>query len=147
MDIVNWLALQFSGKKNNGSEIARNEEEFSGLNFTSAIQAHKTWRQCFVNAINNNRTERLDSAEAGRSDCCALGQWIIGAGNQAYGHLAEYRELMRVHAKFHIVASAVLKAYNEGKRDEAFRILQGDFQRLSDQVQLELTRLFAKAKK
>jgi hypothetical protein len=39
----------------------------------------------------------------------------------------------------------VLIAHHAGTRDEAARLLNGDFERLSEQVQLSLTRLFSAA--
>lgn len=146
MGILNWLTLQRAGKTGAELELGEDEGEFSGLDLESAIEVHRAWRRRLYDALQDTGTERLGSAEAGRGDLCALGRWLVGAGGQTYGHLAEHGELMRAHAKFHIAASAVLIAHNNGKRGEAFRILNDDFQRLSDQVQLELARLFVRAK-
>ena len=143
--ILNWLTLQRAGETHVELDIAPEEAEFSGLDLKSALEAHRAWRQRLVSALADTSTEQLVAGEAGRSDHCTLGQWLTGPGGETYGHLAEYRALLRAHAKFHIAASAVLIAHHAGNREEAFRILSEDFQRRSDQ--LDLARLFAQAKR
>jgi hypothetical protein len=59
---------------------------------------------------------------------------------------AEYNELVKSHAKFHLCASAVLIAYKEGHRDKGLRILNDNLEHLSHQVRQDMSRLFTKAK-
>ncbi len=115
------------------------------LTLEAVIEAHRAWRQQLADTLNRSPVEPLEIAAAGRSDRCVPGRWIVGPGQHAYGHRAEYQELIRAHAKFHLIASAVLIAHHAGTRDEAARLLNGDFERLSEQVQLSLTRLFSAA--
>ncbi|MEE4377659.1 MAG: CZB domain-containing protein [Candidatus Competibacteraceae bacterium] len=146
MGLFNWLKQKRAGKENVALEISKDEEELSGLNLKSAIEAHMAWRQRLTKVLDGTSTEHLEAAEIGRSDLCVLGKWINSTGEQSYGRLEEYRNLMKTHSHFHETAASVLMTHNSGKSEQASRLLDGDFKRLSEQVQLALVGLFVKAK-
>lgn len=120
------------------------EAACAGLHFSQAIEAHHAWKQRVLDTLSGDGCELLDAAEARRSDRCILGQWINGQARQQYHHLPEYAAVVRAHTKFHLAASAALVASHAENHEEVGRILD-DVQCLSDQCQLELRRLFAKA--
>ncbi|NJN45259.1 MAG: hypothetical protein HC808_00755 [Candidatus Competibacteraceae bacterium] len=146
MGLLNWLKQRRAGKEDVALEVNKDEEELAGLNLKSAVEAHMAWRQRLTKVIDGTSKEHLEATEIGRSDLCVLGKWINSTGDQTYGNLDEYRKLLKTHSDFHMAAASVLMTHNAGKRADASRLLDGDFQRLSDQVQLSLVSLFVKAK-
>jgi len=135
--------LKYSG---NDGQRYREEDELSGLNLNSALEAHRAWQHHLHKMIVGDNIEQADAGDVSRSDLCTLGQWLYGHDSQSYRLFAEYNELVKSHAKFHLCASAVLMAYREENRDEGLRILNDNLERLSHQVQQDMSRLFTKAK-
>ena len=143
--MFSWLKTRLKDSGNDGQRY-RDDEELSGLNLNSALDAHRAWQHHLHKMVVGDDMEQADAGAVGRSDLCTLGQWLYGHDSQSYRLFAEYNELVKSHAKFHLCASAVLIAYREGNRDEGLRILNDNLERLSHQVRQDISRLFTKAK-
>jgi len=82
-----------------------------------AIAAHETWEIQLERAIRSGSGEfQVDVVR--RDDCCALGRWLHGEGQQTIeaSALALVRDL---HAGFHLEAADVLQLAVSGRRSEA----------------------------
>ncbi len=76
------------------------------LNFNNMVMAHFRWKEKLKSAI--EKQEPIDIHTAGRDDQCELGKWIYGEGKQ-YARLAEYKDLVEKHAKFHALIPPVIE--------------------------------------
>ncbi|GAA4418642.1 methyl-accepting chemotaxis protein [Acidovorax lacteus] len=112
-----------------------------GINLDSAIEAHAQWRAKLRQAA--QRHEQLDADTIGRDDCCALGQWLHGAGQSRYGRRPAFVALVERHQEFHRCAGQVAQLINRGAYQEAQDALLGNtaFSRASSEVGAAIVRL------
>ena len=68
------------------------------------------------------------------------------AWQKLYSKMPEYVALCEIHADFHICADGILADHNNGNANVAVNKLGGEFKDLSNQIQLELVRLFTSAR-
>jgi len=101
---------------------ARSTPLADDLDFKGAISAHSKWKTTLRNAA--LKSESLDAAQIRRDDCCVLGQWLHGAGQQRWGHLPNFKALVGHHKTFHQEASTVAEAVNAGHKDQALGLLE-----------------------
>ncbi len=94
------------------------------LDFDAAIKAHQQWRIKLRNAI--LKDEKLDVATIRRDDCCAVGQWIYGAGGRQWGNLPLFSTLVDQHKTFHLECGKVAELVNAGQKEEANALLMGE---------------------
>ncbi|MEZ5582052.1 MAG: hypothetical protein R3F37_04060 [Candidatus Competibacteraceae bacterium] len=62
MGLFNWLKQKRAGKENFALEIGKDEEELSGLNLKSAIEAHMAWRQRLIKTIDGSTSVSITSS-------------------------------------------------------------------------------------
>lgn len=124
-------------------EIDPEEDLFEGLYLGQAMQSHLAWKKRLKSIIANAEQDDVDIVQVAADDLCALGQWLYGPARARYGRLPEYARLRKVHAEFHLTAGQVLLNSRNGRPEDAADLLRGAFSALSDQVQLELVRLYA----
>jgi len=127
-------------------ELGPEEEQLSGLNLQEVLGAHMAWKQKLTSTLNGTSTERYEVATVSQDTLCVLGKWLYGPGKKLYSHLPEYEALRKIHAEFHLCAGEVLVEFKNGHHSEASGILNGKFRDASNQIQLELVRLFTSAK-
>ncbi len=121
--------------------------EVGGLNFAAAIRAHQAWKGRLSAMVAGTSEEKLDFRIICRDDKCILGQWIHGAGHEAFGHHPVFRDVWLAHREFHEIAGSVVEAVDSGDTDAARRILRGDYLRVSVRVQGLLAELFINVNK
>jgi hypothetical protein len=121
--------------------------EVGGLNFAAAIRAHQAWKGRLLARVAGTSEEKLDYRIICRDDKCILGQWIHGAGHDAFGHHAVFHDVWLAHKEFHKIAGSVVEAMDSGQTDVARRLLRGDYLRVSVRVQGLLAELFINVKK
>jgi hypothetical protein len=117
--------------------------EVGGLNFMTAIDAHMKWKTRLENYINGTSDEDLKVEVISCDDKCPLGQWIYGQGGQSYGTIQSFGDMKAMHAHFHTCAGHVLATAQQGRKDEALRMLDhGDYVRASERVKMQLAKLY-----
>ena len=106
-----------------------------GLDFATAIQAHRNWKTRLAAYVANESDEKLDSRVICRDDQCALGKWINGPGADEFGHLPSFGELKVFHGQFHLVAGRIVQLHDDKRTQEAEDLLRhGDYSRYSVRV-------------
>ncbi len=117
--------------------------EVGGLNFMTAIDAHMKWKTRLENYINGTSGEDLKVEVVSCDDKCPLGQWIYGSGGANFDTIQSFGDMKAMHAHFHTCAGHVLATAQQGKKDEALRMLDhGDYVRASERVKMQLARLY-----
>jgi hypothetical protein len=144
MKALDWLRRKLAGEDVQ-LYFREGEEEFSGLNMKQAIDAHMAWRRRLEAAVQGTSRETLAVSDVAADHLCTLGKWIHGTAKAKYGQLPEYRELNQSHAAFHLLAGEVLKEHRRGNREMALRLLRVGLRETSEQVQLNIIRLYARA--
>jgi len=105
-----------------------------GIDLDSAIKAHADWRSKLRHAATQG--EQVDADTICRDDQCALGKWLHGRGQSQYGGKPAFVELVSAHRGFHEEAGKVAQMINQGRREDAEKMLESDtsFARASQQV-------------
>lgn len=148
MSILTWLKQAGSSVTKTGlidtdsMTFAKGEEQFHGLDMKGALDAHMQWVRRLEGKISGENREQLDVATVA-SDCnCALGEWLHSTAKQQFGETADYQELRRVHADFHLKAGEILNNVLNGDQDKAKSNLK-EVRYQSGNVQLSLVRLYS----
>jgi hypothetical protein len=112
------------------------------MNLAEAITVHMAWRRRLRQFVDQQSNERLSSATVRRDDCCDLGKWILGEGQQ-YARAPAFDAARRAHTEFHRHAGEVVAAVERGDRPAALALLgdTGAFRRASQEVIAALERL------
>lgn len=121
------------------------QSEVGGLDFAAAIRAHQAWKGRLLAVVEGQSQDMPASAEVSRDDLCVLGRWLHGPGCQAFQGEPLLDTVRTTHARFHLLAGAVLRAVEENRVQDARRLLTSDYQRASVQVQGKLAELFLHA--
>ena len=119
--------------------------EVAGLNFMTAIEAHIKWKTRLESYIQGTSNEDLKVEVICRDDQCPLGKWIYSTGGERFGTIDTFGEMKGQHALFHQCAGRVLDTAQQGRKEEAMRLLQyGDYVRASEQVKRLLAKLYVR---
>ncbi|MDD5330732.1 MAG: CZB domain-containing protein [Sulfuricella sp.] len=153
MSILDWLKRATSGEQllqDGGGQpqatFAKGEEEFHGLNMREAIDAHIRWKTRLQDMLEGNSDEQLEVGVVAADDKCTLGKWLHHEAAK-FGNLEEFRELVSIHAEFHLTAGNILAECHRGEKEAGLYMLHSrDFRFCSDKVQLALVRLYAKVR-
>lgn len=152
MSILDWLKRATSGDQllpeggHPPATFAKGEESFHGLNMREAIDAHVRWKTRLQSMLEDNSDEHLEVGIVASDDKCTLGKWLHHEARQ-FGDLEEFKELMNIHAEFHLKAGSILAECHRGEKEAGLNMLHSkDFRFCSDKVQLALVRLYAKVR-
>ncbi len=146
MSLKSWLIKKLAGDNSAKLELSPEEEQLSGLNLQEVMGAHMAWKQKLTSTLNGSSKEKHDISIVSQDALCVLGKWLYGPGKKSYAKLPEYTALKQIHAQFHSCAGEVLTEFEKGDQAKAESILKGEFREASNQIQLELVRLFSSAK-
>ncbi|MDH5517101.1 MAG: CZB domain-containing protein [Gammaproteobacteria bacterium] len=146
MSLKDWLLRKLAGDDSAELELSPEEEELSGLNLKEVLNAHILWKEKLNTTLDGTSTERYEVTTVSQDNLCVLGKWIYGPGKQKYSKLPEYEALRKVHQDFHTCAADVLQKHEDGQQKAAEQILNGVFREASNQIQLDLVRLFTVAR-
>lgn len=114
-----------------------------GLDFVSAIEAHRNWKIRLKDYINGVSHEHLDHTVICRDNQCALGKWIHSDAAVFVSHLPAFHELKTTHAKFHLAAGEIVEAVSKNQKDKALNLLnEGEYNTHSSRTQTQIARLF-----
>lgn len=146
MGLLDWLKKRNSGDTTAVLTFNKDEEELAGLNLKQVMDAHMAWRVRLEAVLNGTSKERLEYAQIAPDNLCVLGKWLYGPGKTSFGAIPQYEALRTTHQTFHQTAGKILGDFNRGDKAGAAKLLNGDFRKLSDRIQLELVRLYAAKK-
>lgn len=151
MRIFDWLKKLGGGGNPASSDMSgelvfdAGKEEFGGLNFKTAIDAHMKWKMRLSAVIDGTSTEQLDPDVIGRDDQCVLGKWIHGEGGRNYEDSMLFLKLRDDHATFHRCAANVLREALTGDKEQArIMLTTGEYSRASMHVTSALAKLYAR---
>ena len=131
MRFSGFLSFLLGGKPFSNGELADVRGEVS---FADAIEAHLAWKRRLIDVLAGKAEQWPNDDEVGKDTRCTLGQWIHGTGWERYGNLPSFVELRDAHARFHGLAREVVEHARAGRRVEATRLLDGEFQRTSGDI-------------
>ncbi len=119
------------------------ELKAGGLDFGSAIRAHRNWRHKLGKYVQNELDERIHYSHVCRDDLCQLGLWINSNAGQTFSDMPSFAELKATHTQLHLAAGRIMKLHDEGKTDKARMLLrQGDYPRCSLELMDLLSNLY-----
>jgi hypothetical protein len=144
---MDWLKKHLAGDTTATLEISKEEENFSGLNMKTVIDAHLAWSGKLLSTLHGLNNETIDIPTVRVDDHCVLGKWLYSTAKEKFSHLPEYSELKMVHQQFHLCAADILKDHKEGMTERAYKKVEGDFKLYSSRVQLKIIQLYAAAMK
>ena len=105
-----------------------------------AITAHDAWNRRLTTAINLGNCETAPS-DIAVDDKCAFGKWLYsGELDEATKAGKPYQVTKRLHAEFHDVAARVARLAEEGKKAEAYALLDGEYSQRSSKLLRALTK-------
>ncbi|WP_226858670.1 CZB domain-containing protein [Diaphorobacter aerolatus] len=123
--------------------IKESDQTAGGLDFTTAIQAHRNWKSRLSRYLADESDEKLDYRTICRDDQCLLGKWINGRGAAEFGHLPSFGELKVSHGQFHLAAGRIVQMHDEKHTQEANdQLRHGDYSRYSIKVMGLLSSLY-----
>ncbi|WMW81323.1 CZB domain-containing protein [Undibacterium cyanobacteriorum] len=116
------------------------------MNLDNAVETHAQWKTKLRSAI--VKQEKLDHACLSRDDCCELGQWLHGVGQQRYGRFASHAECVTQHRAFHREVAKVAMAVNAGRYEAAQELLAStsDYAKVSSELSVAFLRLRKEAR-
>jgi hypothetical protein len=101
-----------------------------------AVGAHGMWKKRILDAIETGKSD-FNPEGVSKDNNCDFGKWLYGTTIPAAAKsMKEYEDCRQLHAKFHTIASGVLKMALEGKKTEAAAAMSSssDFGKLSTQL-------------
>ncbi|QIL68963.1 hypothetical protein G7048_00275 [Diaphorobacter sp. HDW4B] len=123
--------------------VQESDQSAGGLDFASAIQAHRNWKNRLSQYLSDESNEQLNYRVICRDDQCVLGKWINGRGADDFGHLPSFGELKVSHGQFHLAAGRIVQLHDGKQTDEAQQLLRhGDYSRYSIKVMGLLSSLY-----
>lgn len=146
MRLIEWFKAKVEGL-HGGAEMPHmedHESHLAGLDMREAIAAHTRWVKRVSDLVTGENDEHIEIATVSRDDCCTLGKWLYGEGKASFGHYDEYERLRKSHAEFHLRVGEACVCHNRGDLDRATHLAKHDVRDLSDQVQLDIVRLYAR---
>lgn len=106
----------------------------------AAIAAHDAWNRRLSTAINLGNCETAP-ADIAVDDKCEFGQWLHGPGlDEETKSGKPYQVTKRLHAEFHDVAARVAQLAEEGKKVEAYNLLDGEYAEKSSKLMRALSK-------
>ncbi len=118
--------------------------ELAGLDFYSAIATHQRWKNRLKDIVRGQSQEALDPAVVGRSDACALGQWLTTQEGGQHISPELMTRLKEEHAQFHKLAAEVIRLSDQGLHQQALDALRTDapYNRCSHRVTKLLSQIY-----
>ena len=109
-------------------------ESTGSLNIDVAISAHENWKLRLQAYLDGKSSEAFEPDVICFDNRCDLGKWIHGPGRERLGKYPGFTALVDNHKMFHYAASNVVSLDQAGKKDDARKMLDGQFSHFSGQV-------------
>lgn len=136
-------AARVSGATSGTVGAIHENKTIHGLDFVSAIEAHRNWKVRLKDHIDGVSHEHLDHTVICRDNQCALGKWIYSDAAVFVSHLPAFHELKTTHAKFHLAAGEIVEAVSKNQKEKALTLLsEGEYNAYSSRTQTQIARLF-----
>lgn len=113
------------------------------LDIDVAIMAHENWKHRLTAYLRGASTEDLRPEVVCCDDRCDLGKWIYGDGGSLLGKYGSFADLKATHKMFHYTASNIVSLHQNGNGEEAERVLNDSFTKLSTKIKTRLSDLKA----
>jgi hypothetical protein len=105
------------------------------MDFDDAIKVHASWKLRLMLLVQGAGTEQIpDPSTIARDDACELGKWIHGEVRRAHDVDADFNELRRVHAEFHLATADLVRRILGGAKLSQEEIDASKYARCSQQV-------------
>lgn len=142
--MANWWSSLFGNTEKEPAHIAdESQNELSGLNFKTALEAHLKWKVRLMSVIDGTSTEVINPNVVSRDDQCVLGKWLYSEGASQFKELEGFKNVVTAHAHFHRCAGHALEMALDGKTKEAAaEVTGGAFAKASLEVSRHLMRLW-----
>lgn len=108
------------------------------LDIDISIAAHENWKVRLDSFVEGNSSEQFTASDVACDQSCELGKWIYNDGEANLGKYAAFVDLKAQHKMFHFTASSVISLTQAGKTEEAHKLLNSDFEKLSTRVKQRL---------
>ncbi|MBF0361918.1 MAG: CZB domain-containing protein [Oligoflexia bacterium] len=117
------------------------------MNFDEAINTHIAWKKKLRDFI-LNRVGAYDVNVVCQDNLCEFGKWLYVEGGRKYASFPKFNELISVHAKFHKLAADILIKAQEGKKEEALKMLEekSDYSQCSSKCIMLIEKIKLKSK-
>lgn len=107
---------------------------------SEAMKAHDAWSMRLTTAINLGECETTPG-DIACDDKCAFGKWLYGNGiDDTIKAGKPYQVTRRLHADFHKLAGQVARLAEDGKKGEAYALLDGEYAQKSSKLLRALTK-------
>lgn len=110
------------------------ERATRNLDIDISIAAHDNWKVRLSSFIDGDSSETFTATNVACDKSCELGKWLYSDGEQNLGKYAAFIDLKGQHKMFHLSASSVISLTQAGKTEEAKKLLNGEFNKLSIRV-------------
>ncbi len=110
------------------------------MNFLDAMNAHVMWKQRLLKHLEGRGEERLDPGIVTQDHLCVLGRWLYANGER-FRTSPVFIDVRNEHARFHETAARIIRLVDEGLEAQARELLEGDYARLSHELQGLIRRL------
>lgn len=104
------------------------------MNFLDAINAHVMWKLRLQRYLDGESEENLDPDHICKDNQCVLGKWIYGNMGR-YEKSPVFVDVREKHAEFHLTAAEIVRLINANQKQDAERLLRGDYSKLSRRLQ------------
>ena len=103
-----------------------------------AIGAHSVWKMKLRTAIAVGKAD-VNSHDVAKDDACAFGQWLHSpALSPAVLASSDYLAVRALHADFHKYAAKVLEYVRHGDKAQATALMEGEYDKVSDDLMAAL---------
>ena len=110
------------------------------INFNVEINNHLQWRSIIESIVSGQVSLEIPSSMLLTDNHCQLGKWIYSPESDDYQGNYHFNLLISDHKKFHLLASEIVAAYEQGD-DQKVAQLQDEFYSSSDKVIDSLNKL------
>lgn len=100
----------------------------------AAVDAHGLWKMRLTTAINTGSSE-VPPEQIACDDKCAFGKWLYGPTIDAQTKTGKpYQVIKRLHADFHQSASKIAQMAEDGRKGEAFSMMDSEYAVRTDKL-------------
>ncbi len=130
----------------NLSSTEDEEQILVGLDMRRAIETHTAWITRLRNYVDDkpNAMNIISVDDIAKEDLCILGNWIKVNSSKPWAEDLEFQRLRDTHRIFHRTAAEVVTHKQSNNLQAANRIIKGELRRLSNEIRIEIVRLYSK---
>jgi hemerythrin-like metal-binding protein len=116
-----------------------------GLDMRRAIETHMAWLARLRNYVDGNQAlDYIDVYSVAKEDLCMLGNWLKINGSKSWAEDPGFLRLRNTHRTFHRTAAEAVIYRQSNDIEAANSIIKGELRSLSNEIRLEIVRLYSK---